>query len=285
MGRVPPISKMPLFANIGFSLILAATWLSSCAEQRRAVTPNLPRFVTLPPGSTLPSEADCAARVRSSAWEPQPDNYLANHRVPTAQQIARLAPWGPTPQSDSIRKQITGNFTGTTDEILQWASCKWGIDTDILRAEAIEESGWLQSARGDWTTDKGLCPPGAWEGNGCYQSYGILQIKYFYNQTAWPMIRDDTAFNVEYAYGHIRNCFEGRVTYLKEFPPVKGYSAYHAGDIWGCLGVWYSGRWYDQHAIKYINEARTILAKKLWLTGPPIPHQLPIHLGNPLSGK
>jgi hypothetical protein len=172
---------------------------------------------------------------------------------------------GLAPESDSIRKQITGNFTGTTDEIFQWVACKWGIDTDLIRAQAIQESGWYQGNRGDWTTDERLCPPGTWEGDGCYQSYGILQIKYTYNQTAWPMSRDDTAFNAEYVYGYIRNCYEGHIPFLKEYPPVQGYPSYHAGDIFGCIGEWYSGRWYDQPAINYINQVKTILANKTWL--------------------
>src|SRR5690242_20223600 len=54
----------------------------------------------------------------SSSWEPRPDNTTANHRVPTAQQIADPDPWGPSigldPKADTLRKQITGNFTGTT---------------------------------------------------------------------------------------------------------------------------------------------------------------------------
>ena len=45
-------------------------------------------FATLLPGAQLPSEAECAVRVHRSSWEPRPDNYAANHRVPTAQQIA-----------------------------------------------------------------------------------------------------------------------------------------------------------------------------------------------------
>jgi hypothetical protein len=32
------------------------------------------------------------------------------------------------------RNDVTGDYTGTTDEILQWLSCKWGIDIDMIRA-------------------------------------------------------------------------------------------------------------------------------------------------------
>ena len=55
------------------------------------------------------------------------------------------------PESDSAGKQdaewqvfqgVSGNFYGTTDMILRWAACKWGIDEDVVRAEAVEESSW-----------------------------------------------------------------------------------------------------------------------------------------------
>jgi hypothetical protein len=227
------------------------------------------RFDTLPPGAKLPSESECAARVRRYAWEPRPDNAATNHRVPTAQQISQLEHWGPAigvdPKADTLRRQITGNFTGTTDEIIQWVACKWGIDEDIVRAEVFAESNWHQNELGDWTTDQSFCPPGTWDGSGCYQSYGVLEVKYIYNKTAWPMSRDDTAFNAEYTYGIIRTCFEGWTTYLSEGTPVAGYPRYHAGDIWGCLGRWYSGWWYTPGAINYINSVKSHLANKDWL--------------------
>lgn len=217
-------------------------------------------FTTLLSGAQLPSEAGCAVRVHRSSWEPRPDNYAANHRVPTAQQIAGLAPWGPG-------RQITGNFTGTTDEILQWVSCKWGIDVNIVRAQAIAESNWHQNQRSDQTNDASLCPPGTWNGTSCYQSYGILQIKYVDSKTAWPMSRDDTAFNAEYTYRSIRGCYEGWTTYsyLYDRTPVVGYPRYHPGDIWGCVGSWYSGSWYDQGALAYIKSVKMYMANKQWL--------------------
>lgn len=223
----------------------------------------------LPPGSALPSESTCASRVARSSFEPRPDNYAANHRVPTAAQIANMHPWnsliGMDDKSDSLRKQITGNFTGTTDEIFQWVACKWGIDVNIIRAEAVTESNWHQSQLGDYTNNQSLCPPGTWNGTSCYQSYGILQIKYTYWQSAWPMSRDDTAFNTEVVYGWLRNCYEGWSDYLYQETPVAGYPRYHAGDIWGCLGFWYSGSWYTQGAINYINVTKQHYAQKPWL--------------------
>jgi hypothetical protein len=224
---------------------------------------------TLPPGSSLPSDSTCASQISASSFEPRPDNNVANHQVTTAAQIANLHPWNPligmSSSSDTLRRRITGNFTGTTDEILQWAACKWGIDVNIIRAEAVRESTWHQSQLGDYTTNKNLCPPGTWNGSSCYQSYGILQIKYTYFQSEWPMSRNDTAFNADFVYGWLRNCYEGWADYLYQATPVSGYPRYHAGDIWGCLGFWFSGTWYDQGAINYINIIKGYYAQKPWL--------------------
>jgi hypothetical protein len=226
-------------------------------------------FTTLPPGSTLPSEQVCANRVHSSSWEPRADNNAANHNVPTAEQTALLTPWdekiGVDPKANNLLQQINGNFVGSTDEILQWAACKWGIDENIVRAETVVESNWHQNFQGDFTNDSSLCAPGTWNGSGCYQSYGLLQLKYYYFQSTWPMSRDDTAFNVEYVLGVIRTCFEGWTTYLNDRTPLPGYAPYHAGDIWGCLGRWYSGGWYDQGAIYYIQQVKAALANQSWL--------------------
>lgn len=224
---------------------------------------------SFPPGAALLSEIRCSSSVKRSPFEPRPQNAQANQTVPTAQQIAGLAPWGASmgqdPRADALRKQITGNFTGTTDEILQWAACKWGFDPNLVRAEAVVESYWRQNTTGDHTTDQSLCPPGTWDGQGCYQSYGILQIKYTFFKSAWPMARDDTAFSAEYMYGMIRACYEGWTTYLYNATPLPGYPRYHAGDLWGCVGRWFSGSWYDQGAVDYIQKVKTALANKTWL--------------------
>lgn len=252
--------------------VLLLALLPACRLPLRTPALQTPTILTgsLPPGATLPSEAECAARVHRSSWEPRPENRDANMRVPTNEQIARLGPWGDAlgldPKADTLRRQITGNFTGTTDEILQWVACKWGIDPDIVRAEAVVESWWHQSQRGDYTTNQQYCPPGTWTGSGCYQSYGILQIKWYYFQDAWPMARDNTAFSAEYVYGMLRACYEGWTTYLNDGTPMPGYPAYHAGDIWGCLGRWYSGWWYTQDAVNYIAEVKSEMANKTWLS-------------------
>lgn len=227
-------------------------------------------FPLLPPGAALPSEQTCAGLITRSSWEPRPQNAAANARVPTAAQLAGVAPWnesiGVDPRADAFRQRISGNFTGTTDEILQWTACVWGVPVDVVRAEAVVESWWQQSQLGDWTTNQQYCPPGTWTGSGCYQSYGILQVKWYYFQGTFPMSHDDTAFSAEYMYGVIRTCYEGWTDYLYQRTPLPGYPPYHAGDLWGCIGRWYSGGWYDQGAVDYIAKVKSALAQKTWLS-------------------
>ncbi len=215
-------------------------------------------FALLPPGSPLPDEATCAARVRRSSFEPRTSNYVPNHTVPTAQQLAGL-----DPRENTYSNQITGNFTGTTDEILQWVACRWGVDEDIVKAEAIVESYWVQSTQGGATTDQKICPPNTWDGKQCYQYFGLLQLTYTYWKSAWPMMRDDSAFSAEYIYSIIRKCYDGNAHFINT--PIAGYPAYHGGDIWGCVGSWYSGQWYSQNSLEYIASVKQNMAKKIWL--------------------
>ena len=240
----------------------------SAATPASSASSSAYSFPLLAPGAALPSEAYCAAHMQRASWEPRPQNTAANQRIPSGAQLAALSVWGAAmgldPRADQLRQQMTGGFTGTTDEILQWVACKWGVPVDVVRAEAVVESSWLQSTQGDQTSDQSVCPPGTWSGGSCDQSYGILQIMYQYNASAWPMSRDDTAFSAEYVYGMIRACYEGWTTYLRAMTPLPGYPAYRAGDLWGCLGRWYSGGWYDQGAIDYIAKVKAVYDQKPW---------------------
>jgi autotransporter family porin len=70
------------------------------------------------------------------------------------------------------------------------------------------------------------------------------------------MAAQSTAFDVDYALAVARACFEGRETWLG--------NGYHAGDIWGCVGRWFSGDWYEGSG-GYIANVKNILANKPWL--------------------
>jgi autotransporter family porin len=198
-------------------------------------------LATLPPGSALPSDEECAARVRKTP-EVRPQNATYN-------QTKGFGP--PANPPAPLYGRVTGNFTGTTDEILQWGACKWGIDEDIVRAQAVKESYWTQSNVGD---------------NG--ESFGILQVR----QPFWGWAfnngvgdaKSSTAYNVDAALAARRNCFEGNETWLNQTAD-RGRD-YGPGDIWGCLGLWFSGRWYTADAQGYIDAVKQYLDQKIWTT-------------------
>jgi hypothetical protein len=242
------------------------------------------RFPTLPPHADLPSGAECAAQVRAAPAsmtpaEVRPQNSVANHTVPTHQELAMFhaQPVKGTfvPPSDFAR--VDGNFTGTTDQILRWGACKWGVEEDVVRAEAVAESHWRQAGTGDSSSDPSLCPPGsgfpgAWNGTTCMQSYGIMQMKYR-SFGGFPASKDSTAFNVDFRLAYQRACMNGDINYLPRRLPPPGYPIYPNGTteqmMWGCMGDWFSGSWYDAGALKYIAEVKSHLAGQDWEHLPP----------------
>jgi hypothetical protein len=222
-------------------------------------------FHTLPPGAALPSGAQCARWVRA---RPIAENKGMNR----AYNRAKGEPVGPrflagdAPQADQlIAPRINGNFTGTTREILRWAACKWGIDQDIVFAQAAVESWWRQTTLGDWESNG--CPPGHGPGvDGkpglCPQSWGILQNRYPYEKGSWPGIATSTAMNADTAYAIWRSCFDGYETWLNT---VEHVGTYHAGDAWGCVGRWFAGRWHTAPAQQYIATVKKYRRERIWL--------------------
>jgi hypothetical protein len=124
----PPVTNKPPAVSGYFSLLPVGSW------------------------SSLPSDAQCAAAVHSSSWEPRSENRQQNTTMPApgamaASFAARPRDRGETynPRWDSwLLPRVDGRFTGTTDEILQWAACKWGLPDNLLRADAVIESTWFQ---------------------------------------------------------------------------------------------------------------------------------------------
>jgi hypothetical protein len=214
-------------------------------------------FATLGPGAPLPSQETCAQAVQSA-----PETVPANAQYNATRGQRRL----PDDFFDEgshdrraiteIAPRVTGDFTGTTAEILQWAACKWGIDESLVRAQASRESEWRQSMMGDWSRDSSHCAPGHGLGvdgtpGQCPESWGVLQVRYRYFPGAFPDAISSTAFNADTAYAVWRACYEGYEEWLKDFA-APGYE-YKAGDAWGCIGRWYAGAWYTPPARAYID--------------------------------
>jgi hypothetical protein len=209
-------------------------------------------------------DATCAAEVRT-APENRPQNDTANHTVPSDPSAVN---WGPAlnywTKFVADRNQVTGNFTGTTDEILQWVACKWGIDEDIVRADAVIESDWVQSTVGDNCNVAGEA------------SYGLLQVKNKdcsgnWIQGGWPYTQNDTALDVDYWGARLRACYDGAFydggSWLYNGQTIAQVITAHGQDyaLWGCIGSWYSGSWYDTGAQNYIAAVQNDYQTKPWL--------------------
>jgi hypothetical protein len=209
--------------------------------------PSGAQAITRPVGSPPLSDAEAAAHVRRSPWEPRPDNDAANQRFPTA---AELDLYYNTRRAAHLYADnpyaylVTGNFSGTTDEIIQWAAWKWGIDEDVIRAAAVAETHWHQSTIGD-----------------AGESFGLMQIKRSGSHTGtWPLSQQSTAFNVDYYGAHLRYVYDGLEIWLND---VDRGQTYLPGDLWGTVGSWYSGRWYYNNAT-YIATVQNYAAQKVW---------------------
>ena len=213
---------------------------------------------TRPVGSPVLSDADAASRVKRSSFEPRPGNATANQRVPTSAELTHFRTYSPDwgVCAEKFKPYITGNFTGTTDEQIQRVAHKWGIAEDIVRAVAVKESYWNQDARGDWDSN-----------TQDYMSYGLTQVRRNSRGESapnwdgtFPLSRDSTAFNLDFWAASVRQYYEGCSTWLNDV----GATTYGPGDMWGSVGAWYAGRWWNTDAQWYIGEVKTILNNRTW---------------------
>ncbi|MFN2559719.1 MAG: hypothetical protein ABR571_00255 [Jatrophihabitans sp.] len=281
---------------------------SSSTTTSSAPPPTSGYFPTLVgPGnvSALPTGTACAQAVHRSTWEPRPDNYKRNHTLVDAAGVHASFASRPRsglgtydPRWDSwLLPRVDGQFTGTTDEIIQWAACKWGLSDNYLRAEADTESTWYQyetypagrcvdmSGCGDWFSTEpyaarstfcaGLATAGGYDyqrdyGDAlCPKTFSIVGVMSWWNP-AWgfnwagnqngtfPYTRDSTAMALDYMASQIRGCYEGWQWELG--------TGYAAGDLWGCAGAWYSGGWHDAGASTYIAQVQSNQTAQRWLT-------------------
>ena len=206
-------------------------------------------------GTALPFGEHCGAAVRRGGPEPRPENRTANT---TTVSVRRVSVDGASPPwNDANAARIDGAFSGTTDEIIQWGACKWGVDEDLTHARVFVESRWSQVQLGDRTDDAAVCAS-LGHAAPCHQSYGVLQVKATVHEGTYPAAAQSTAWNVDYALAWQRACYEGTMDWLGE--------GYRAGDFWGCVGAWFSGGWWDAGARTYVDEVRAELAARRWET-------------------
>jgi hypothetical protein len=171
------------FVSVGGLLLLTAAVVAvNPSSASRA--PTRPPTASFPPPaagyfglrpvgdwSSLPSDAECAAQVHYSTWEPRPENSRQNNTTPAPGAMAASFSSRPRNEGGSYNSlwdswllhRVDGQFTGTTDQIFQWAACKWGLPDNLVRATAVEESTWFQYLH---------FPDEPSGGGGCYWDYG-----------------------------------------------------------------------------------------------------------------
>jgi hypothetical protein len=254
-------------------------------------------FSTLSASASLPTDSQCAAMIAATP-ETMSVNTPFNQTKPTSSQLSSYAANGYTVtfQDDYTQyKRVDGQYTGSTDMIIRWAACKYGIDEDLVRAQGWVESGWQQGGAGDKRTSQSQCVQGSFsalwnttitEPGGftvscpscCYQSWSAWQTKVFYEWMTWPEIMQSTAFGADYRYAEQRACMDGAYsTYYKSSAQQPNTYATDVANyksnptttntnrvLWGCIGMHFSGSWYDSGAQTYISEVQNALANKPW---------------------
>lgn len=217
--------------------------------------------------NTFPRAArTCASSIKRSSWEPRPDNSTANHTVGDGSYS-----WGPAATdrywaawAKRVRL-VQGKFTGTTTEMFSWAACRWGIDENLLRAVAVIESYWHQSTWGD----------SCGGGDATIGSFGLMQIKNkgCDGSLVWggmPDSRRSTALSVDFYTARLRACYNGDFydggSWLYGGKTVRQIAAARGWPyvLWGCVGSWFSGAWYDAGAVTYIQRVKAALAHRTW---------------------
>jgi hypothetical protein len=306
--------------RIGVVVALAALLLfggAVAAAHLRARTTAGPSIAAGPPRSSgyfhllgagawsrLPGDHLCATQIHRSTWEPRPVNAKPNAFMPNAAAVhraLRTRPRNTTGAYDArwdswLLPRVDGQFKGTTDEILQWGACKWGLPDNLLRSIAVRESTWYQYptySSGQCVTNWGCGDPfGQVDsatvtfchnlarfgydyqrdyGEGlCPKTYSIVGIMAWQapnwgrmpgNQNGtFPYSRNSTAFAVDYLGAYLRGCVEGWEVWLDH----TGTHDYGPNKLWGCVGSWYSGGWHDAAANDYIRNVRAEWKSQPW---------------------
>jgi len=199
------------------------------------------------------SDRRAARCVESTPETVRPENSVPNSTVPTAEELALFHANSDMPYQRWVDGQYTP-ATGSTDDIIEWAANKWGLPEDVLRSVAVHESWWEMSTLGD---------------NG--DSFGIFQVRRPYH-CCLPFTRDSTAFNADYYGGIMRAYFDGKMDWLNnpDVRPDNGRT-YRAGDMWGSIGAWVSGRWYTEQNAEYVTAVKAHLRARTWATDPWFP--------------
>jgi hypothetical protein len=247
MAFGPPLISRSALALVLCALLgLCTSGAAGAATSKSHKRKPAPRLAV----SSLPtrvvgtlSDSQAASLVRSAA-ESRSDNAADNRTIPSAAQLGSFRS-GDHSMPMNYLARVDGDYRGSTDEIIQWAAYKWGLDPQLLRAVAAVESWWHMSTVGDG-------------GN----AFGLYQLDARYH-CCEQLARSSTAFDADYYGAMIRSYYDGSQTWLNT---VSGNGARYArGDLWDSVGYWASGRWHTQAGASYVAQVQSDLAQQVWL--------------------
>ncbi len=228
-----------------------------------------------PPGTPPMSDASAASLV-SRAPEAVPDNADQNRYVPSRSELdafrsSRTTDGRTTVQFNPLLRYVTGRPGGlsnpSTDDLIQWVSHKWGIPTNLIRAQMMVESRWRQGYRGDqgrvsadWYRQYPRTARIA-GGTDVYQSLGISQVKWAPDGSLHagtePLRWKSTAFSLDYYAATVRYYYDGLCRWC--------HPGYRAGQTWGSTGAWYSPQpWANEEARTYNRNVLQALGARSW---------------------
>jgi hypothetical protein len=246
---------------------------------------------------TPESDTEAAACVTHKA-EQRPTNVPFNRVVPTQAQLERFR--AEVQFQAPVARFVTGQAAlyltePSTDDLIQWGACKWGIPTEWLRALYVAESTWYQAlclhegkqvackpeagyaaidGRGfgdkhpETASQLSINPVFAVSGGEAFQSLGIAQVKWVPasftdlitenpHPGTEPLRWESTAFNIDYNAAMLRYYYDGQCSWCT--------SGYGAGQQWNTIGAWYSPYpWNNSSAQWFIGLVQGKLSSRPW---------------------
>ena len=231
----------------------------------RTATPTAK--ATTPATATLTPTPTTSASPTPIADPLRPSNDIPNNRIPTAAELTAfhsgVGACGSLSDC-SYMDEVTGQFVGTTAQIIQQVANKWCLNctilnpydgetysfSDLLKAIAVNESNWdqwrfaslsspdpitglltLTPTHGDLEYDTTSDPDGG--------SWGIFQVAQGVNQgwpSSFPLSAVSTGFNVDFKGAAQMGVEQGYMAYLSDasraetaiangYPPYTTFTA------------------------------------------------------------
>jgi hypothetical protein len=217
---------------------------------------------------------------------PDPNDYIPSAAEISAFRTGETNINGQTAvQFNPYEAYVTGGYSGTTDDIIQWGAAKWGIPADWLRAEYVKESYWHQAPPNGLacSAQSSVC-----SGQGCgdfyavsnqanypaysrvtsgstpgaCQSLGIAQPKWNHPDVnnaqvgIEPLRWKSTAFNVDVQASYLRFYFDDP----QGTRSAWGDASYVRCQNWNSVGAWYSPYpWGNSDQLSYVSAIQNIL--------------------------